>query len=73
MADLQLIYLEQLQWLKLLFINIQGEKTLKTLREKWEAVNKTQTDRQYNDKKDKGQTLIYKTFHRKPKIKQHKF
>jgi len=59
--------------IKIAFYQYSGGKNLKTLREKWEAVNKTQTDRQYNDKKDKGQTLIYKTFHRKPKIKQHKF
>jgi hypothetical protein len=28
-------------------------------------------DRQYNGQKEKGQTMIYKTLHRKLKIKQH--
>ena len=34
---------------------------------------KSKEDRQYNGQiKDKGQTTIYKTIHRKPKNEQHK-
>ena len=38
---------------------------------KWVIKSRKSKDKQYNGQKEKGQTMMYKTLHRKVKIQQH--